>query len=90
MIWIDGSGAVSYPGTAYAYSVDNVVELVQGSSRIPAKLQEQYLRFEDALDQEQLCAARAILQEMIGEYGRENTEVRRAQAELSAEDDAEE
>ena len=86
LIHIDQEHQVTYPTTVYGYSVDDVVEFVQGSSRIPRKAKKLYSKFEDALNQDNFQTARKILNEMIEEYGKNNSEVKIAMTELSMAD----
>lgn len=88
LIHIDENHQVSYPSDAYGHSIDDVVELVQGSTRIPKKAKQLFGQFEYALNSDNIEKARAILNDMIAEYGRDNTEVKVALAELSMVDPA--
>ena len=86
LIHIDENHQVTYPATVYGYSVDDVIEFVQGSSRIPQKAKMLYNQFEDAINADDFPTARRILAEMIAEYGEDNSEVKIAMTELSMAD----
>lgn len=86
LIHIDENHQITYPATVYGYSVDDVIEFVQGSSRIPRKAKKLYSQFEDAINAEDLPTARKVLDEMIAEYGENNSEVQIAMTELSMAD----
>lgn len=86
LIHIDNDHQITYPSAAYGYSVDDVVKFVQGSYRIPKMAQDLYDQFEDAINEDDIPTARRILDEMIAEYGADNTEVKTAMTELSMAD----
>jgi predicted ATP-binding protein involved in virulence len=78
---------VDHPADAYAYSVRDVVELIQGSNGIPEELQKLSSQFDEALNQENYEKAKELLEEMRAEYGSDNTEVKTAELELMLETD---
>lgn len=86
LIQIDDNHMVHYLDSAYGYSIDEVVQYLQGSYRIPRLAQVMSDKFEAALDSNDITQARNILNEMKAEYGPNNTEVKIAEANLSVED----
>ena len=82
LIRIDDQQEITYLDAAYAYSIEDVVEFVQGSSRIPQLAKELSHKFEYALNCDDTKNAREILQMMIDEYGLDNSEVKIAMTEL--------
>ena len=86
LIHIDDNHHVDYPQAAYAYSIDNVVEFVQGSTGIPYEIRDLKSAFDDALNSNDIALADTILQEMIRKFGNDNSEVKIALAEFDAED----
>ena len=77
---------VDYPQNAYAYSIEDVVEFVQGSTGIPYEIRELKTAFDDALTICDLNTARTIVDRMIEKFGADNSEVKIALAELDAEE----
>lgn len=82
LISIDDDQCVTYQDDAYAYSLGDVVEFVQGSTRLPASLRKLIKAFDRALNSENYEDAEKIVKLMAEEYGQDNTEVKRAKAEL--------
>ena len=68
--------------SAYAYSIDDVVSLRQGSLGIPQQLRKMTDAFEQAFYSRDEQAAQNALDKMIQCYGEGNTEVKRAQARM--------
>lgn len=88
LIQIDDNQNVLYLPEAYAYNIQDVVELRQGSSSIPKELSELSEKFDEYLSSNQINEARDIYQEMLDRYGEANSEVRNVKWELySGEDD---
>lgn len=86
MIHIDDNHHVDYPQAAYAYSIEDVVEFVQGSTGIPYEIRDLKTSFDDALNSNDIVLAREIVQDMIAKFGCDNSEVKIALAELDVED----
>lgn len=86
LIHIDDNHHVDYPQNAYAYSIEDVVEFVQGSTGIPYEIRELKTAFDDALTICDLNTARTIVDRMIEKFGADNSEVKIALAELDAEE----
>jgi predicted ATP-binding protein involved in virulence len=85
IISINEAHEINYPSSAYAYAIQDVVELVQGSDAVPKPLRVFSIQFDDALDREDLAEAKKILDTMRANYGDDNTEVRAAAFELDME-----
>lgn len=73
---------VEYLPSAYAYSVEDVLELRQTSTSIPVEIRELSREFEQALNNDEYDAAKNIYQEMLDKYGSDNSQVRSARFEL--------
>lgn len=86
LIHIDDNHHVDYPQAAYAYSIEDVVEFVQGSTGIPYEIRDLKTSFDDALNSNDIVLAREIVQDMIAKFGCDNSEVKIALAELDVED----
>ncbi len=85
LIHIDDMHQVTYLGDAYGYSVNDVLELCQGSMEILSDLKSKVNRFDAALDDENYSLAEKVLLQMKEEYGTDNTEVKKASAALETE-----
>ena len=66
------SGQVSYSDGAYGYSVDDVLNLKQGSDAIPGVSKAFMDRLEAALDADDLGAADRVIAEAEAEFGKES------------------
>lgn len=86
LIMLDEFQKVCYLENAYAYSVEDVIELRQGSSGIPKAIKEMRHQFDIYMDTEQYDHARKLLSEMKASYGEGNTEVKIAMLELELEE----
>lgn len=62
---------------AYAYSVSDVLTYRQGSAAIPDELKKMSKKFELSVNAKAYDAAREVLKQMIGQYGEENTLVKK-------------
>ena len=82
LISIDNDHIVSSPGSAYGYSIDDVVEFVQKSSGIPMHIKELLRKFENAINSGDIETAGDIYNVMKAEYGRENSKVKYVEEEL--------
>lgn len=85
LIQIDEEQNVHYLPEAYAYSVEDVLELRQESVGAPQELKNQYQMFEKALNEENYEMAKAVIDEMEDIFGEDNTKVKNAKAELEVE-----
>lgn len=82
LVQLDDKQEVRYLNDAYAYSIQDVVELRQGSSSIPQKLKELSERFDLCLNNNKIEEAKRIYEEMYNRYGEKNSEVKNAELEL--------
>ena len=85
LINIDFQHIVTYPDAAYAYSIEDVVKSVQGSSDIPKEVRDMYLKFDFELTRGNIEEAKDILKRMEDAYGLDNREVKIAQSDLLVE-----
>lgn len=85
LIQIDEEQGVHYLPEAYAYSVEDVLELRQESVGAPQELKIQYHKFEEALNEENYELAKEIIDQMSEVFGEDNTKVKNAKAELEVE-----
>ena len=76
---------ITYEDCAYAYSIRDVVEVIQGSDAIPRALRKLSNDFDEALNDENYEKAGGILNEMKEQFGDDNTEVKAAKFELGVE-----
>lgn len=76
---------VSYETGTYAYSIQDVVELVQGSDAVPGVLRKLASDFDVALNAADYDSAQHILNAMREQFGPDNSEVKSAAFELSVE-----
>lgn len=86
LILIDFQQTVHSLENAYAYSIEDVVELRQGSLRIPKAIKKMVEQFDEAMNAEQYDRAHEILKEMKTNYGEDNSEVKNAMLELELEE----
>lgn len=82
LIRIDENQKILYLSDAYAYSVEDVLEFRQGSSGVIKEVRNMYSEFEEALNNDDVNKASAILDDMTEKFGADNTEVKIARAEL--------
>ena len=73
---------MEYLSGAYAYSIDDVVELRQGSYSIPKGLKKLKKDFEKHYYENQMEEAKTVYEKMRQEYGEENAEVKTAKRKL--------
>jgi predicted ATP-binding protein involved in virulence len=85
LILIDDNQEVTYLKNAYGYSVNDVLELCQGSTDILNSIKSMKNLFDIAIDNNDLDRASAILKNMSDEFGNDNTEVLKAKTELDME-----
>lgn len=85
LILIDGQQNINCLENAYAYSIEDVVELRQGSLSIPKEIKKMVDEFDEAMNTEQYDEAREILKKMKLNYGEDNSEVKNAMLELELE-----
>ena len=83
LIQIDDDHAVRYPPSAYAFSIDDVAELTQGSTGIPMELKRLSRDFEKAFHCGDKKSAIEIYKNMLKQFGENNTEVDLAKRRLS-------
>lgn len=83
LIQIDDNHAIQYPPSAYAFSIDDVAELTQGSSGIPMDLKRLSRAFEQAFIKRDKQRAFEVYQKMLEQFGETNTEVDLAKRRLS-------
>lgn len=74
-----------YLESAYAYSINNVLELRQGSKGVLAELQKKIGCFDEYPNSGDLDKAKTVLNEMEEYFGYNNTEVVKARAEYELE-----
>ncbi len=82
LIRIKEDQEIQYLPDAYAYSVEDVLELRQGSSGRLAELRKMYCSFEEALNRDDYHVAAKIVDQMANLFGADNTEVKNARMEL--------
>ena len=82
LIHIGNDHQVEYLSGAYAYSIDDVVELRQGSYSIPKGLKKLKKDFEKHYYENQMEDAKTVYEKMRQEYGEENAEVKTAKRKL--------
>ena len=83
LIQIDDDHTAQYLPSAYAFSIDDVAELTQGSSGIPIKLKRLSRAFERAFFHGDKESATDIYEKMLEQFGESNTEVDLAKRRLS-------
>ena len=83
LIRIDENQEVTYLDSPYASTVDNVIELVQGSTNMPKQVKSYRVQFDAAINDGDYDAAEQILSKMKQEFGDHNREVQIASAELN-------
>lgn len=83
IIRIDENHDVTYSESPYASTIDNVVELVQGSTSVPDQVKALQTRFDRAINAGNYDYAKQILNEMKEQFGETNRAVQLASAELS-------
>lgn len=83
LISINDDHEVTYLDSPYASAVDNVIELVQGSTNMPKQVKSYRVQFDSAIDDGDINAAEQILAKMKQEFGDHNREVQIASAELN-------
>lgn len=82
LIRIDNNHKVTYPASAFAYSIDDVAEYTQGSLGIPSKLHEMYEGFEEAFRRNDREKAYVIYSSMLDYYGENNTLVKKCRTKM--------
>lgn len=82
LIHIDEKHLVRTMEKAYGYSIEDVVELIQGSSGAPKQIKELLQQFEMAINCGDLVSANEFYAMMKREYGSENSHVKFAEEEL--------
>lgn len=85
LILIDNKQKISYLKDAYGYSVNDVLELCQGSSDVLKNIKVQREEFDIAIIESNYDKATQIVDEMTKEYGEDNTEVIKVRTELELE-----
>lgn len=85
LILIDQEQEVTYLKDAYGYSVNDVLELCQGSSDTLADIKMLKEDFDLAVEQNDLDRASEVIEKMVKEFGADNTEVLKAKTELEME-----
>ena len=83
IIRIDENDEVTYLEAPYASAIDNVVELVQGSTSVPKQVKTYQNKFDRAINDGNYDYAEQILNEMKEKFGDTNRAVQMASAELS-------
>ena len=83
LIKIDDNHKITYVDSPYASAINNVVELVQESTSVPARVKKYKEQFDCALNDEDYDTAQQILEKMRAELGPHNREVQIATAELN-------
>ncbi len=85
LILIDGEQKVTYLKNAYGYSVNDVLELCQGSSDVLKNIKVTREKIDVAIAENDFDKATRLLENMIEEYGLDNTEVIKVKTELDME-----
>ena len=85
LIQIDEKQKVHYLPEAYAYSVEDVLELRQESVGTPKELKKVCQMFETAFNEENYEMAKKVIEQMAEAFGDDNTKVKNAKAELEVE-----
>lgn len=85
LIKIDEKQNIKYLESAYAYSIQDVLELRQDSHGIPKELQKLSQQFEEYVNDEDYGSAKRTLNEMISQFGANNSEVVKAKWMLNLE-----
>lgn len=83
LIQIDDNHSILYPPSAYAFSIDDVAELTQGSSGIPMELKKLTKDFNQAFTDRDKQRALDVYQKMLAQFGETNSEVDLAKRRLS-------
>lgn len=86
LVLVDHNQEVIYLDDAYGYSVNEVLELRQGSSDVLKSVKDMKNEFDFAINKDDLQKASKIVEEMAQEFGDDNTEVVKARTELEMED----
>ncbi len=86
LICIDDNQEITYLENAYAYSIQDVLELRQGSSGIPVELQTLRDELEELINEEQYDSAKKVWDNMVYKFGKDNSEVVNAKWLLNLED----
>lgn len=86
LVLVDHNQEVIYLDDAYGYSVNEVLELRQGSSDVLKSVKNMKNEFDYAINKDDLQKASRIVEEMAHEFGNDNTEVVKARTELEMED----
>lgn len=86
LVLVNHNQEVLYLEDAYGYSVNEVLELRQGSSDVLKNVKDMKNEFDLAINEDNLQKASIIVDEMAREFGNDNTEVVKAKTELEMED----
>ena len=86
LVLVDHNQEIIYLDDAYGYSVNEVLELRQGSSDVLKSVKDMKNEFDFAINKDDLQKASKIVEEMAQEFGDDNTEVVKARTELEMED----
>lgn len=82
LISIDNEHHVCSLESAYGYAIDDIVELVQGSSSAPRRIKDLLHQFETAINKGDLESAGKVYGAMKLEFGKDNSQVKYAEEEL--------
>ena len=85
LILIDDKQEINYLKEAYGYSVNDVLELCQGSSDVLKNIKTMREMFDIAINSNELENATRIVADLTKEYGADNTEVMKMKTELDIE-----
>lgn len=85
LILIDDKQEINYLKEAYGYSVNDVLELCQGSSDVLKNIKMMREMFDIAINSNELENATRIVADLAKEYGADNTEVMKMKTELDIE-----
>lgn len=83
LIKMNEDRTIDYPTSTYAFSIDDVVELTQGSSGIPMELKKLARDFERAFQAGNKDDAMKTYSQMLEAFGEDNSEVDLAKRRLS-------
>ena len=84
-VLIDDDQNIKYLEDAYGYSVNDVLELRQGSRDVLVGIKKFRDAFDKAIDREDYSGAQDIFDKMKTEYGDDNSEVKVMKEELETE-----
>ena len=82
LVSVDENQEITYPESLFAYSANDILELVQGCHSVPEELVDLYKKFDEVLNDEKYDEARRIKDRMAELFGNSNSLVKQAEFEL--------